>query len=189
MRRVHILLSLVIVLLAGACGNSSATLPDYSAASPEGGVERLLAAAADADVTSLRMSLAAEFGGLAEFGGETVSFGLEAAFSADGDQGEMSFDFGELMEAAAAQDPGALGADMAGVFGDSIEMRFIDDTVYMSSFAGGRAGSTSGRRGWRSPTTVRPPSGPASTWRRSPPRSSSPSSAQSTVMPPSSAPR
>ena len=125
------------VMVATACGSSATPLssPDElatTAPAAEFGAARVLTQAAEAELTAVRMALTAEFGGMEELDGETVSFSMEAAFSENGDRGEMMLDFGEVMDAAAAAQ-GGFGAELVDAFGGRIEMRFIDSTVYMSS--------------------------------------------------------
>lgn len=132
MRRLSVVLVVMLALMAGGCGGSASTTLTDAAAPSALGAERALAQAAAADIGAFRMVFTAELAGLDEFGGESVSFGMEAAFSETGDRGEMRLDLGEIMAAAAAEDP-MMGPEMAALFGDEIEMRFIDSTVYMSS--------------------------------------------------------
>lgn len=130
MRRYLAPLSILLALLAASCGSDSS--PDV--ATLDEGVERFVVAAAEqsADIESMRFSLEMAMGGLADFGGEEVVVTMSGASTADGSRGEMRMDMSAMMGALGAGDPmmGDLGMAM---FDEPIEIRYVDDRVYMSS--------------------------------------------------------
>lgn len=142
MRRRLLLITALLALLAAACGSDRSTAFDLdtdggddaaSDAQISLGAERVLAAvetsSAMADVS---IALTAEMGGLPQFGGDTVLFEMEAAIAGDGSRGRLVFDFGAVMASASTDDLAGLGI-AADMFSEPIEMRFVDDTIYVSS--------------------------------------------------------
>ncbi len=139
MRRRLLLIIALLALLAAACGSDRSTAFDLatedaaSGAQLSAGAERVLAAvetsSAMADVSIV---MTAEAGGLPQFDGEAVLFEMEAAIAGDGSRGRLMFDFGSVMASASAEDLAGLGAAVE-MFSEPIEMRFVDDTVYVSS--------------------------------------------------------
>ena len=147
MRR-HLLLFIVfLALIAASCGSDQSTALDVttkggdnpriaatgaSAKLSQGSALVLAAAETTSAVDDVHISMTGEVGGLPDFDGQVVSFAMEAAVSGDGSRGQLVLDFGDLVETASPEDPGALGA-VAGVFSEPIEVRFADDAVYVSS--------------------------------------------------------
>jgi hypothetical protein len=103
-----------------------------------GSNKRLVLAAVEKSASgtdSLRMTMTMVMGGVPELGGDEFSLAMEAAVADGGRRSQFSMDMSAIIDAALADpeiDP--LEAElMSAMFGQPLEFRTIDGTVYMSA--------------------------------------------------------